>query len=98
MILEQKGASRCYLLIHFTLKREENRNRGKRSRHNCKSLRGRLVVFPTASSSSVTSLTELSRPAISTIPLALSVIGPNESIDIMAPVKESSAIAAIAVL
>src|SRR5579875_3575707 len=42
MILEQKGAARCYLLIHFTLKREENRNRGKRSRHNCKSLRGRL--------------------------------------------------------
>ena len=57
-----------------------------------------FVVFPTASSSSVTSLTLPSSPAISAMPLALSVIGPNESIDMMIPVSESMDIVAMAVL
>ena len=57
-----------------------------------------FVVLPTASSSSVTSRTPLSSPAISTIPFALSVIGPKESMDMITPVSESSAIVAIAVL
>ena len=57
-----------------------------------------LVVFPIASSSSVTVRTLPSSPAISAIPLALSVIGPNESIDMMTPVSESIDIVAMAVL
>src|SRR5712692_8424699 len=57
-----------------------------------------FVVLPSASSSSVTVRTLLSSPAISTIPLALSVIGPNESMDMIIPVRESIDIVATAVL
>ncbi|KKU03240.1 MAG: hypothetical protein UX06_C0043G0001 [Candidatus Giovannonibacteria bacterium GW2011_GWA2_45_21] len=56
-----------------------------------------LVVFPTASSASVMSRTSVGRPAISEIPPALSVIGPNESIATIIPAKESIDVAAIAI-
>ncbi|EKD86867.1 MAG: hypothetical protein ACD_37C00119G0003 [uncultured bacterium] len=55
------------------------------------------MVLPTASRGSVTFLTFSGRPDISTIPPALSVIGPNASIATMIPVRESIDIAAIAI-
>src|SRR3990172_7801370 len=48
-----------------------------------------FVVFPTASRGSVTFLTFSGSPDISTIPPALSVIGPKASIATTIPVKES---------
>jgi hypothetical protein len=57
-----------------------------------------LVVFPMASSSSVTVLTDSSSPAISTMPFALSVMGPKESMDMIIPVSESIDMVATAVL
>ncbi len=48
-----------------------------------------FVVLPTASRSSITLRAFLSSPAISPIPLALSEIGPNESIEIVLPVSVS---------
>ena len=57
-----------------------------------------FVVFPTASSSSVTLRTDSSRPAISTMPFALSVMGPNESMDMTIPVSESIDMVAMAVV
>ena len=53
-----------------------------------------LVVLPTASSGSVTSRTSSGRSAISAIPPALSVIGPNASRATIRPVSESCAITA----
>ena len=47
------------------------------------------VVFPTASSLSVISLTLSSRPDICAIPPALSAIGPYASTAIVIPVVES---------
>ncbi len=55
-----------------------------------------LVVLPTASRGSVTPRTLSGISAISAIPPALSVIGPNESIATMIPAIESIAIAATA--
>ena len=54
-----------------------------------------LVVLPTASSGSVTLRTSSGRSAISAIPPALSVIGPNASSATISPVSESCAITAI---
>ena len=48
-----------------------------------------LVVLPTASSGSVTLRTSSGRSAISAMPPALSVIGPNASSATMRPVSES---------
>ncbi len=48
-----------------------------------------LVVLPTASSDEVTRLAFLPNPAISTIPWALSEIGPKVSRDIIIPVVAS---------
>ena len=53
-----------------------------------------LVVLPTASSGSVTLRTSSGRSAISAIPPALSVIGPNASRATISPVSESCAITA----
>ena len=53
-----------------------------------------LVVFPTASSGSVTLRTSSGRSAISAIPPALSVIGPNASSATINPVSDSCAISA----
>ncbi len=48
-----------------------------------------FVVFPTASSGSVTARASGGSPAISAIPPALSVIGPNASIEMIIPVTAS---------
>ena len=53
-----------------------------------------LVVLPTASSGSVTLRTSSGRSAISAIPPALSVIGPNASSATISPVSDSCAITA----
>ncbi len=53
-----------------------------------------LVVLPTASSGSVMARTLSSMPAISAMPPALSVIGPNASSATTTPVRESIAITA----
>ena len=53
-----------------------------------------LVVLPTASSRSVTVRTSSGRSAISAIPPALSVIGPNASSATISPVSDSCAITA----
>ena len=56
-----------------------------------------LVVFPTASNGSVIALISEGNSAISAIPPALSVIGPNASRATIIPVKESIDVAAIAI-
>ena len=53
-----------------------------------------LVVLPTASSGSVTPRTSSGRSAISAMPPALSVIGPNASSATIRPVSDSCAITA----
>ncbi len=53
-----------------------------------------LVVLPTASSGSVTLRTSSGRSAISAMPPALSVIGPNASSATIRPVSDSCAITA----
>ncbi len=53
-----------------------------------------LVVLPTASSGSVTFRTSSGRFAISAMPPALSVIGPNASSATISPVSDSCAITA----
>ena len=54
-----------------------------------------LVVLPTASSGSVTLRTSSGRSAISAMPPALSVIGPNASSATIRPVSDSCAITAM---
>jgi hypothetical protein len=56
-----------------------------------------FVVLPTASRGSVTFLTSSGRSAISAMPPALSVIGPNASSATIRPVIESCAITATAI-
>ena len=55
-----------------------------------------FVVFPTASNGSVMALISAGSSAISAIPPALSVMGPNASRATIIPVKESIDVAAIA--
>ena len=55
------------------------------------------MVLPTASSSSVTTRTSLGRLAITATPPALSVIGPNESSEMITPAMDNIDITAIAI-
>ena len=56
-----------------------------------------FIVFPTASSSSVTVLVDSGRSLITATPPALSVIGPKASSEIMIPAMESMLMTAIAI-